>query len=164
MSPKQHENMTLTEIEHALESACADIRHGWDDMLGGLKSPSLQPSYSGGGSRTSNDRREDNSHYDDDVDRTDVIISLRIEICDALASWCKVIVTDLAPYGVVPLRSDAKAMCRFIEDNARMMSGHVQAELAVDELRRYAEKVDRLLNPSRRETVLIGRCPVEDGP
>lgn len=155
--------MSLSQVESLIEVSCGDIRRAWDEMLDTtIKSPSLQPSFGSGGARTSTQTRQDNSNLDDDVDRLDSIISLRIDIQRCMQSWCRVIIEDLRPDGPYPSGADVKTMCAFAEANARMMSGHEDGELMATELAKWAEKVDRVLTPGRPASVALGPCPIVD--
>lgn len=98
---------------------------------------------------------------DSDMRRIDKTISLRRTIQDALNGWCRVVIEDRGTVGGIPSGVDVPGMCEFVQRHALWLGEHEAGQACLDELREFAHRAHLIVSPPRRETMSIGRCPLE---
>jgi hypothetical protein len=132
-----------------------NLRHDWPHMIrpGETQAPGI--------TSRSGVALPDHSPSDADMRRIDKVISLRRHVQDALNGWCRVVIEDRGTKAGIPLGTDVPGMCAFIERHAEWLSGHEAATDCRDELREFAHRAHLIVSPPRRETMSIGRCPLE---
>lgn len=192
MSEYVTEHLTETQIiEDRIARACVTIREAWPHMLP-TGVPGKRP---GGGARSVGivQRPESEADYHDtgehDVDAMTRIASLRREVVEELAQWCRLIIEDRPVTATKVDGSDVQQMCDFVKRHAQWLSGHRDAEEAADRLggcrpgcearslvpthscsglaRRVAQHVrphqivPEDYTPPRPRPHLIGSCPME---
>lgn len=104
---------------------------------------------------------DDHDPSDADTTRATRILSLRRHVQDILNAWCRLIIEDRPVTHGTPLGTDVPGMCDFITRHADWMSGHADAEDCRDELTDLSHRCHLVASPSKRDTVSIGRCPLE---
>ena len=82
---------------------------------------------------------------------------------DALNWWCRVVMEDrpITNAATLPLGIDVPAMAEFVHRHADWVSGHEAAQDCRDELVDLAHRCHLIAFPTRRESISIGRCPLE---
>ena len=152
MSEYVTEHLTETQIiEDRIARACVTIREAWPHMLP-TGVPGKRP---GGGARSVGivQRPESEADYHDtgehDVDAMTRIASLRREVVEELAQWCRLIIEDRPVTATKVDGSDVQQMCEFVERHAQWLSGHRDAEEAAE--------ITRLIAGGARVMVCGGR-------
>lgn len=157
-----------TEAEghaQAIRDACATIRRGWDQML-----PDGPPANRTGGSPSARITADDHATTDADIDPLTRLVSLRYHAMTSLKGWSRIVIMDrpIKNDEARPLGDDVAGMCDFLTRHADWISGQDCAEACAEELAGWARKVKAVVNPTRREWMNLGECPLdvdsEDGP
>lgn len=140
-----------------IRQAMVNLRRDWPHMI----RPG-EPQAPGWASR-SGVTLDDHSPSDADQRRIDRALSIRRFAQDQLNSWCRVVVEDrnITNGATLPLGTDVLAMAAFIDREAEWLSGHEAAQDCRDELVDLAHHCHRIAFPTRRESISIGRCPLE---
>lgn len=144
-------------IEERLLEALTTIRACWGAML-----PKAAPVQRiGGGSRSTRITLADDDSRGGDIDPTTRLVSLRREAMDLLNSWSRVVMEDRPVERALPDGRDVLAMVAFLETHARWMSGHEAGRDCADEVTVLARTIRAVVLPPRRDTMLLGACPLE---
>ena len=140
-----------------IKQAMHNLRRDWPHMIrpGESQAP--------GWASRSGVTLDDHDKSDADQRRIDKIVSLRRFAQDQLSSWCRVVIEDrnITNGATLPLGTDVVAMAAFMEREADWLSGHDTAQDARDELVDLAHRCHLIAFPTRRESMSIGRCPLE---
>lgn len=154
--PEFAPHRTETQIlgDHITQAA-HNLAHDWPHMLrpGDTQAP-------GWATRTGV-QLDDHDPRDTDQRRIDRTLSLRRYVQDVLNGWCRLIIEDRHVTNHVPAGTDVPGMAAFLQRHAEWLSGHEAAEDARDELTELAHRCHLIAYPSRRESISLGRCPLE---
>ena len=147
--------MSLQEIETSLTQSLTTITTHWDAMLTPRSSGGIAKAPTGAVTLA-----DDHSDTDADTPRLERLLSLRREVMDCLNAWSRVIIEDRDVRVQVPHGTDVPGMCVFLTRHAQWFAGHEAAEEADTELRAWAGKVRNAADPTRKDWVNLGPCPV----
>lgn len=140
-----------------ITTAMTALARDWPHMLrpGDTQAP--------GRATSSGVNLEDNSPSGVDTNRITRTLSLRRFAMDLLNSWSRLVMEDrpITNAATLPLSTDVPAMADFIARHADWLSGHEAAEDARGELTDLAHRCHFVAYPSRRESMSLGRCPLE---
>ena len=136
-------------------TAVRNLRHDWPHMLrpGETQAPGI--------ASRSGVALPDHSPSDADMRRIDKTISLRRHVQDALNGWCRVVIEDRGTVAGIPSGVDVPGMCEFVQRHAEWLGEHEAGKDCRDELKEFAQRAHLIVSPPRRETMSIGRCPLE---
>ena len=136
-------------------TAVRNLRHDWPHMIapGETQAPGI--------TSRSGVALPDHSPSDADMRRIDKVISLRRHVQDALNGWCRVVIEDRGTEHGIPSGVDVPGMCEFVQRHADWLGEHEAGKDCRDELREFAHRAHLIVSPPRRETMSIGRCPLE---
>ena len=136
-------------------TAVRNLRHDWPHMIapGETQAPGI--------TSRSGVALPDHSPSDADMRRIDKVISLRRHVQDALNGWCRVVIEDRGTVGGIPSGVDVPGMCEFVQRHADWLGEHEAGKDCRDELKEFAQRAHLIVSPPRRETMSIGRCPLE---
>ena len=136
-------------------TAVRNLRHDWPHMIqpGETQAPGI--------TSRSGVALPDHSPSDADMRRIDKTISLRRHVQDALNGWCRVVIEDRGTVGGIPSGVDVPGMCEFVQRHAEWLGEHEAGKDCRDELKEFAQRAHLIVSPPRRETMSIGRCPLE---
>lgn len=140
---------TTADIERDLRGALDVLLDAWNAWKPGLRSPAIEPSRGGG------------------VDLTLLAMSERREACEAIASWCLVVIDDRGLTNVAIDGTDMPQMVTFLQANADWISGHEAVDDLIAELAKedddgsigWVARMQRILPRGRSDRVWIGECP-----
>ena len=149
---------TTADVEASIKASLTTITNLWDMLL-----TSASPSgvSIGGGSRGTLITLDDHAESDADVDKVTRVVSLRRNAADILNGWSRVVQEDRPVTASLPDGSSVPSMAVFLERHAQWLSGHDAADDCADELGKVASKVTAITNPTRKEWISLGSCPVE---
>jgi len=145
-------------------TAVRNLRHDWPHMIapGETQAPGI--------TSRSGVALPDHSPSDADMRRIDRTMSLMRHIQDALNGWSRIICEErlnlhddkhqVIPYRL-PLGTDVPGMCVFIQRHAEWLGEHEAGQDCRDELKEFAQRAHQIVSPPRKETMSIGRCPLE---
>ena len=143
-----------------IAQAMRNLRRDWPHMLrpGETQAPGM--------ASRSGVTLDDHATSDADQRRIDRTISLRRFAVDLLNSWSRVVMEDrgITNPATLPIGNRVEGehgMATFLERHADWMSGHESARDARDELVDLAHRCHLVAFPTRRESISIGRCPLE---
>ena len=136
-------------------TAVRNLRHDWPHMIqpGETQAPGI--------TSRSGVALPDHSPSDADMRRIDKVISLRRHVQDALNGWCRVVIEDRGTVAGIPSGVDVPGMCEFVQRHADWLGEHEAGKDCRDELKEFAQRAHLIVSPPRRETMSIGRCPLE---
>lgn len=153
-APERTETQRLADD---IATAMRNLRRDWPHMIriGETQGP--------GWASRSGVVLDDHDKRDVDTRRIDRIISLRRFAMDQLNSWSRAVMDDrrIDNPKSLPLGTDVVAMTEFIERQADWLSGQDYGQDARDELSDLGHRCHLVAFPSRRESMSIGRCPLE---
>ena len=147
---------TATQVlEDDLTRALRNMARDWPAMIrpGETQAP--------GQATASGTTLEDHATSDADQRRIDRILSLRRYVQDVLNGWCRVVIEDRGTEHGIPLGYNVPGMIGFMTTHAQWMSGHEAATDCRDEITDLSKRCHLVVDPPRRETMSIGRCPLE---
>lgn len=140
-----------------IATACRSIRRDWPHMHrpGDTQAP--------GRANPAGVILPDHDRRDSDTRRVDKTISLRRFVQDCLNATSRVVMEDrpVTNAKALPLGTDVPQMCEFIARHADWISGQDTADDIRDELTDLSKRVHLVAFPTRRESMSIGRCPIE---
>ena len=140
-----------------IATAMRNLRRDWPHMLrpGDTQSP--------GWESRSGVRLDDHDKRDTDTRRIDRTLSLRRFVMDVLNGWSRAVMEDrpVTNAATLPLGTDVLGMAAFLERHAEWMSGQDYGPDCLDEIRDLAHRCHLVAFPSRRESMSLGRCPLE---
>lgn len=140
-----------------IAKAMRDLRRDWDHMLrpGETQAP--------GRASTNGTALDDHSPSSVDTNRVTRTISLRRFAQDQLNAWSRAVMEDrdITNPKSLPLGTDVLAMAAFVATHADWISGQDYAPDCRDELVDLAHRCHLTAFPSRRESMSIGRCPLQ---
>ena len=136
-------------------TAVRNLRHDWPHMIqpGETQAPGI--------TSRSGVALPDHSPSDADMRRIDKTISLRRHVQDALNGWCRIVIEERGTVGGIPSGTDVPGMCEFVQRHAEWLGEHEAGSDCRDELKEFAQRAHLIVSPPRRETMSIGRCPLE---
>ena len=139
------------DAEHArrIRRALADIRAAWPDMLPVLARAPIGPAVS-----------------TVPASKPPVNIgalSARRYVCERLASWVLLVLTDTEDKPVSPIDgTDAPGMCAYLDHWADFLAAHDAAEDAVEELEDDARRCEAIAQGLRKRRFEVGQCIAHD--
>ena len=140
-----------------IATAMRNLRRDWPHMLrpGDTQAP--------GRATSAGVTLDDHSQSGVDTNRITRTLSLRRYVQDVLNSWSRLVMDErpITNAESLPLGTDVDAMAAFLERQAEWMSGHEAGQDARDELTELAHHCHLVAFPKRRESISIGRCPLE---
>lgn len=156
--PEPTDTRTETQrLEDAIVTACASLVRDWPHMIldGETQAPGM--------ASRSGVLLPDHDPGEADQRRIDRTLSIRRLAQDQLDGWCRVVMEDrpIRNGATLPLGTDVPAMAQFLSRHADWMSGHEAAQDCRDEVRDLARKCHQIVSPRQRESMSIGRCPLE---
>lgn len=135
------------------------IRDHWDQMVPAQQSSSVAR-FGGSRSRTSTPKATDNGDHNSDVDRLDVILSLRADVLAVLNGWTQVALQDYEIKTCDVDGHDVGSLCEFLSKQAWRLVDHEAWPDLLDEVTDAAKAVHRVAVPSRKDWMIIGTCPI----
>lgn len=154
--PEYAPHRTATQqLGDDIVTAVRNLRHDWPHMI--RPSETQAP----GIASRSGVALPDHSPSDADMRRIDKTISLRRHVQDALNGWCRIVIEERGTVGGIPSGVDVPGMCEFVQRHADWLGEHEAGKDCRDELREFAQRAHLIVSPPRKETMSIGRCPLE---
>lgn len=139
-----------------ITTACTTIRRNWPYMLKPLDTQPPGASNRAGTNLTDHDRSEI------DTNRITRTISLRRFALDQLRAWAQAVIEDRdITSNAVPDGHDVPAIADFVARHADWLSGQDYGPDCRDELHDLGNRCANVAFPTRRESMSIGRCPLE---
>lgn len=143
----------MTDTADQIAASLHKLRAAWPHML--------QPGPRGrtGGANTTGSREAPTPAPID-------ILSLRREVCEVLASWCRVVIDDAVDVegGHMDARlnsGDADQMAGWLLTWADYLGGHDAGDDAAQEIGKMAHKCHAIANPQRKDWMALGTCPLK---
>lgn len=152
-APRTETQRLADDIQHA----CRTIRRDWDHMLrpGDTQAPGM--------ASRNGVTLDDHDRSDADQRRIDRTMNVRRFAQDVVNGWSRVIIEDrpITNGATLPSGIDVSGMCEFVDRHADWLSGHEAAPDCRDELTDLMHRCHAIAFPTRRESMSIGRCPLE---
>lgn len=165
---------TTADVETSIKTALATITNLWDMLIVSAHPSGIALGHRTGGKPSRGIPKhdpltdplgvkveDDHLDTDEDIDRLTRVVSLRRFATDVLNGWSRVVQEDRPVTTALPDGSHVPGMAKFLTIHAQWLSGHDSAEDVVEELQKVANKVTAITNPTRKEWISLGSCPIE---